>query len=73
MALGARWAGVLGLAVWKGITLALIGLAIGLTASFGLTRLLRGSFSHAECYDVRPAARDTGRTIEPARQEESFA
>jgi putative ABC transport system permease protein len=41
MALGARRASVLALVVRRGMTLVLIGLAVGLAATYGLTRLLR--------------------------------
>src|SRR5215510_7856576 len=42
MALGARRRDVLKLVLKQGITLAAIGVAIGLAAAFGLTRLMSG-------------------------------
>jgi putative ABC transport system permease protein len=50
MALGARPASVLGLVYRRGLTLTLAGLAIGLAAAFGVTRLLRSLL-----YGVEPA------------------
>lgn len=50
MALGASRGSVLGIVLKHGLTLAAIGLAIGLAASLWLTRLLR-----AQLFDVRPA------------------
>ncbi|MGD2152160.1 MAG: ABC transporter permease [Gemmatimonadales bacterium] len=49
MALGADRTNVLGLAVRQGATLTLIGLAVGLAAACGLTRILRGML-----FDVEP-------------------
>lgn len=40
MALGARQRNVLGLVVWQGMSLALIGVVVGLGAAIGLTRLM---------------------------------
>ena len=40
LALGARAADVIGLIVWEGMALALLGLALGLAAALGLTRLM---------------------------------
>jgi len=40
MALGARQSDMLALVLWRGLRLTLLGLAIGLAAAFGLTRLL---------------------------------
>lgn len=51
MALGARRASVLALVVRQGMTLAWIGLAIGLTASYGLTRLLGSLLFGVEATD----------------------
>jgi len=42
MAIGARTRDVLGLVVRHGMTLSLIGVAIGLALAFGLTRFLKG-------------------------------
>ena len=50
MALGASRGSVLGIVLKHGLTLAGIGLAIGLAASLGLTRLLR-----AQLFDVQPS------------------
>lgn len=50
MALGASRGSVLGIVLKHGLTLAAIGLAIGLAASLWLTRLLQ-----AQLFDVRPA------------------
>jgi predicted permease len=49
MALGADQTNVLGLVVRQGATLTLVGLAIGLAAACGLTRILRGML-----FDVEP-------------------
>jgi putative ABC transport system permease protein len=40
MALGADRAGIRKLVVWRGMRLTLVGVVAGITASFGLTRLL---------------------------------
>jgi ABC-type antimicrobial peptide transport system permease subunit len=40
MALGARQQDMLQLVVWQGVNLAVIGVALGLAASYGLTRVL---------------------------------
>ena len=50
MALGAKREDVLGMVVWRGLRLALIGLAAGLTISAMMTRLLWGML-----YDIRPS------------------
>ena len=50
MALGASRGSVLGIVLKHGLTLAGIGLAIGLAASLGLTRLLQ-----AQLFDVQPS------------------
>ena len=42
LALGARPADILGLVLRRGMTLALVGLALGLAASYALTRLMEG-------------------------------
>jgi putative ABC transport system permease protein len=42
LALGARPADILGLVLKRGMTLALVGLAVGLAASYALTRLMTG-------------------------------
>jgi predicted permease len=49
MALGARHADVLGLVVGEGFRLALVGVAVGLAAAFGVTRFLAGML-----YQVSP-------------------
>jgi putative ABC transport system permease protein len=49
IALGAQRGSVLGMILRKGLTLAAIGLAIGITLSIGLTRLMRGLL-----FGVRP-------------------
>ncbi len=51
MALGARRAGVLALVVRRGMTWVSIGLAVGLAATFGLTRLLRSLLFSVEPTD----------------------
>ena len=50
MALGAKRENVLGMVVWRGLTLSLIGLAAGLAISAVATRLLSGML-----YDIRPS------------------
>jgi putative ABC transport system permease protein len=50
MALGANREDVLGMVVWRGLSLALIGLAAGLTISAIVTRLLSGML-----YGIRPS------------------
>lgn len=42
MVLGARRSAVLGWVMWKGLSLTLLGLAVGLLASFGAARLMEG-------------------------------
>jgi len=49
MALGAPRANVLGMIVWRGLTLAVVGVGLGLLASVALTRLIWGMLFH-----VRP-------------------
>jgi predicted lysophospholipase L1 biosynthesis ABC-type transport system permease subunit len=50
MALGATRANVLGMVLGQGLRLTVVGLVIGLAASFGLTRLLQ-----AQLFNVRPS------------------
>jgi ABC-type antimicrobial peptide transport system permease subunit len=50
MALGAKKEDVLGMVVWRGLTLSLIGLAAGLAISALATRLLSGML-----YNIRPS------------------
>jgi putative ABC transport system permease protein len=51
MALGADRAKIRNLVVWHGMTLALIGVAIGVGAAFGLTRLLATFLFGVKMYD----------------------
>jgi putative ABC transport system permease protein len=41
MALGARGADVLRMVVWRGLRLTIVGMALGLAAAFGLTRVMK--------------------------------
>ncbi len=41
MALGAQAKDVMGMVVWRGMSLALIGVALGLAAAFALTRVMK--------------------------------
>jgi putative ABC transport system permease protein len=50
MALGATRANVLGMVLGQGLRLTVVGLVLGLAASFGLTRLLQ-----AQLFNVRPS------------------
>jgi putative ABC transport system permease protein len=49
MALGATKGTVLGMILWQGMRLTVVGLVAGLAASFGLTRLLQ-----AQLFNVKP-------------------
>ena len=49
MALGATRGTVLGMVLGQGLRLTLVGLAVGLAAAFGLTRLLQ-----AQLFNVKP-------------------
>ena len=50
MALGARGADVLRMVVWRGLRLTIVGMALGLAAAFGLTRVMKNLL-----FNVRPA------------------
>jgi len=76
MVLGARQANVLKVVVWEGMLPVLIGLAIGLAASFGLTRLMAGMLYGVSAGDpatligvaVTLAAVALAATLVPARR-----
>jgi putative ABC transport system permease protein len=50
MALGATRGNVLGMVLGQGLRLTIVGLAVGLAAAFGLTRLLQ-----AQLFNVKPS------------------
>jgi putative ABC transport system permease protein len=56
MALGAQPAQVLRQVVGQGLVLAVFGVAIGIAASFGLTRFLKGMLFGVEATSVVPYA-----------------
>ena len=51
MALGANRATIRKLVVWNGMRLALIGMALGIAASFGLTRLIASFLFGVKTWD----------------------
>jgi putative ABC transport system permease protein len=51
MALGADRAAVRKLVVWHGMRLALIGVAVGIAAAFGLTRVIAGFLFGVKSWD----------------------
>ena len=51
MALGAKAVDVLGMVIWEGITLALMGVAIGVVAALGVTRLVTSMIYGVTPYD----------------------
>jgi ABC-type lipoprotein release transport system permease subunit len=51
MALGARPQGILGLIVWQGMKLTLLGLGIGVATSIAVTRLMRSLLFHVKPTD----------------------
>jgi putative ABC transport system permease protein len=51
MALGADRARIRNLVVWHGMRLALLGVAIGVAAAFGLTRLIASFLFGVKIYD----------------------
>jgi putative ABC transport system permease protein len=52
IALGARSADVLGMVIWQGLKLVTIGMAIGLAASFALTRVMESMLFGVQATDV---------------------
>src|SRR5262245_3173607 len=51
MALGAQASDVLWLVIWRGLSLTLVGVAIGLAAAFGLTRVMKSLLFEVEPTD----------------------
>jgi putative ABC transport system permease protein len=60
MALGAQRDDVLGLIVKQGVVVAVVGIAIGLIASFGLTRLIASLLFEVTATDARTFASVAG-------------